>query len=56
MKYKSHLEVFVKEMNNFALKLNMKSTYFSNPHGLTHNQNLSTVSDLAILSAKCMEN
>ena len=29
------MEVFVKEMNNYAIKLNMKNTYFFNPHGLT---------------------
>ncbi len=43
-------------MNNYAQKLNMNHTSFSNPHGLTHNQNLSSVYDLAILSAKAMQN
>jgi D-alanyl-D-alanine carboxypeptidase len=37
-------------MNNYAQKFNMDRTSFSNPHGLTHNQNLSSVMDLAILS------
>jgi len=35
LKYKSHMEVFVKEMNNYATRLNLKSTSFYNPHGLT---------------------
>jgi len=43
-------------MNTYAEKFNMKNTHFSNPHGLTSNQNISTVKDVSILSARAMKN
>ena len=43
-------------MNAYASKLGMNNTVFQNPHGLTHNQNLANVGDLAVLSARAMKN
>lgn len=31
------MEIFIREMNKYAMNFGMKNTYFSNPHGLTHN-------------------
>jgi D-alanyl-D-alanine carboxypeptidase len=41
--------VFVKEMNKLALKLGLKNTSFTNPHGLSEKSNKSTVRDLGKL-------
>ena len=49
---------FVEKMNDKANELNMKYSYFSNPHGLDEqdNGNLSCAYDMAILYSYCMEN
>ncbi len=41
---------FVDAMNAEAVGLGMTNTHFTNPHGLTHPEHQSTVSDLAILA------
>ena len=49
---------FVELMNEKAQKLNLKNTYFSNPHGLDENDggNISSAYDMAVLYAYCLEN
>ena len=50
------VEGFVKMMNDKALSLGLKSTHFTNPHGL-HNQNhFTSAYDLAYISATAMQN
>jgi D-alanyl-D-alanine carboxypeptidase len=51
-----YAKYFLKEMNEFAEKLHMTSTYFDSPHGLMNIQNYSTAHDMAKLSALCMKN
>lgn len=41
---------FVKEMNKLAFKLGLRSSQFSNPHGLASKSNKSTVDDLGRLA------
>ena len=43
---------FVLKMNQYAKKLNLKNTYFANPHGLPNKANLSTAYDIFILSSR----
>ncbi|KAL4500476.1 hypothetical protein ABPG72_003427 [Tetrahymena utriculariae] len=50
LKVKNPITYFIKEMNNFAEKLNMQDTYFTNPHGLMHKKNKSTSYDIGLLS------
>lgn len=49
---------FVELMNQKVKQLNLKNTYFSNPHGLDEqdNGNISTAYDMAIIYSYCMEN
>jgi len=42
-------QVFIREMNKLALKLGLKSTNFTNPHGLSEKGNKSTATDLGKL-------
>lgn len=49
------MQEFVKEMNKLALKLNLKTTCFTNPHGLSEKGNKSTVSDLGKLAFHALE-
>ena len=52
------VERFVDLMNDKASFLNLKNTYFSNPHGLDEidNGNISTAYDMAIIYSYCMKN
>lgn len=50
------VENFVKMMNGKAKELGMKSTNFTNPHGLTNGSHKSSAKDLAILSRYAMKN
>lgn len=43
-------------MNATAQKLHMKTTKYSNPHGLADRSNHSTASELAFLSSFAMKN
>ena len=43
-------------MNNYCALFGLMQTYFDSPHGLQNIENLSTASDLAKLSAICMQN
>lgn len=43
-------------MNKFANFLNLKNTYFSNPHGLPDRRNRSTSNDIAYLCYYSMKN
>ncbi len=43
---------FVVIMNEYAKKLDLKNTYFANPHGLPNRSNLSTAHDIFILSSR----
>ena len=45
-------KMFVNKMNEFAKKLDLKNTYFANPHGLPNRANLSTAYDIFKLSSK----
>ena len=49
-KLKLYTENFVRYMNQVGKELNMKNTYFVNPHGLDSKEAYSTVEDLAILT------
>jgi D-alanyl-D-alanine carboxypeptidase (penicillin-binding protein 5/6) len=51
-----NIERFVKEMNKVAFKLGLKSTSFSNPHGLASKSNKSTSSDLGKLAYHLVQN
>lgn len=46
----SSFKGFIAEMNRTAVKLGMKNTVFSNPHGLPHEEHLSSATDLLILT------
>lgn len=51
------VENFVSKMNEYAKKLNMKNTVFSNPSGLDSiNENYSTSYDMALLMSYCYKN
>lgn len=52
------IENFVDLMNKKADELNLKNTYFSNPHGLDEedNGNISTAHDMAMLYSYCLKN
>ena len=52
------IDKFVCLMNDKATELNLKNTYFSNPHGLDEqdNGNVSTAYDMAIIYSYCMQN
>lgn len=52
------LEDFVSLMNQKAEELNMKNSYFSNPHGLDEEDsgNISSAYDMAILYSYCLKN
>jgi serine-type D-Ala-D-Ala carboxypeptidase (penicillin-binding protein 5/6) len=47
---------FIKYMNYYARELNLLSTYYDSPHGLSNPHNYSTANDQAVLSLICMEN
>ena len=49
-KLKLYTDNFVRYMNLIAKELNMKNTYFVNPHGLDAKEAYSSVEDLAILT------
>lgn len=49
------VEQFVAAMNVEAARLNMTSTKYENPHGLTTPDHLSTVRDLAVLARATLE-
>jgi D-alanyl-D-alanine carboxypeptidase len=48
--------VFVKEMNRVSSVFHLKSTKFSNPHGLSDKGNRSTSSDIASLAYNALKN
>lgn len=48
--YGKSTRLFIKEMNVTARKLCLKSTNFTNPHGLSDKGNHSTAFELALLS------
>ena len=52
------IDEFVCLMNKKAEKLNMKNSFFSNPHGLDEkdNGNISTAFDMALLYSYCLQN
>jgi serine-type D-Ala-D-Ala carboxypeptidase (penicillin-binding protein 5/6) len=47
---------FLKEMNLLAKKIGMQLSVFDSPHGLANSVNVSTASEMAILSHNCMQN
>ncbi|MBQ9265421.1 MAG: D-alanyl-D-alanine carboxypeptidase [Clostridia bacterium] len=47
---------FVKQMNERAEQLGMRSSHFANPHGLDEEGHYSTAEDMARLMARCMQN
>jgi D-alanyl-D-alanine carboxypeptidase len=47
---------FLREMNRVARKIEMISSNFANPHGLSNNNNYSTAQDLAKLCTYAMRN
>ena len=49
------MKFFITEMNKNASRLGMKRTCYSNPHGLSDNNNKSTVQDLGILTFHAMK-
>ncbi len=50
MEDKQSYEYFISRMNETANKLGMVGTHYVNPHGLTHEEHLSTAADLARLA------
>ena len=50
------IENFVSEMNDYAQKLNMSSTFYANPTGLDEPLAKTTASDVALLSFKAAKN
>lgn len=46
---------FIARMNSTASELGMKQTHYVNPHGLTHEEHLSTASDLARLARAALD-
>ena len=51
-----YAKYFLKEMNIYCLRYGLSQTQFDSPHGLQNIENLSTASDMAKLSAICMQN
>lgn len=49
-------EMFVAAMNAEAVRLGMSATHYTNPHGLTHENHLSTAADLAVLAGTALQN
>ncbi|CAD8081291.1 unnamed protein product [Paramecium sonneborni] len=47
---------FIDEMNNFAKELGLKSTQYTNPHGLYQKYNYSSALDIAILTQRALQN
>ncbi|MBO4418884.1 MAG: D-alanyl-D-alanine carboxypeptidase [Oscillospiraceae bacterium] len=47
---------FVEQMNETARALGLQNTHYANPHGLDSEGNYSTARDLALLTAKALEN
>ena len=58
MSISNSVEEFVLLMNKKAEELNLKNTFFSNPHGLDEedNGNISSAYDMALLYSYCMKN
>ena len=58
MSISNSVEEFVLLMNKKAEELNLKNTFFSNPHGLDEedNGNISTAHDMAMLYSYCLKN
>lgn len=48
--------LFVREMNVQAKRYFLKSTFFTNPHGLSDKANHSTANELAIISSHLLKN
>ena len=43
-------------MNRIAKELNLKDSFFANPHGLANKFNKSTASDIAVISKEALKN
>lgn len=50
------METFVNMMNDKAKELNLNNTHFENPHGLDAENHYTSAYDLAVVTAKAMEN
>lgn len=50
-----NVRFFLREMNVVGGKLGMGNTVFDSPHGLANSVNVSTASEMAILSYHCMQ-
>ncbi|MCR4621369.1 MAG: D-alanyl-D-alanine carboxypeptidase [Clostridiales bacterium] len=50
------VKAFVEDMNTKAEELGLKSTHFTNPHGLHSQQHYTTCRDMAELTRYCLEN
>ena len=53
---KSSTSLFVKKMNNMCHKMHLKSTCYTNPHGLADKANHSTAYELACVANYAMKN
>ena len=49
------VETFVTIMNERAFELGLENTYFSNPHGLSHENHKTTALELALITATAFE-
>jgi len=47
---------FLEEMNKTAEELNLKSSFYDSPHGLSNSNNRSSALDVAKLSGHAMKN
>lgn len=52
--YAGSIEDFMNQMNRFLFKTGLKSTHFSNPHGLHSDDHYSTAYDLALLAQRAL--
>jgi D-alanyl-D-alanine carboxypeptidase len=50
------MNAFLMKMNKNAKELQMKASFFGNPHGLPNFRNTSNPYDVALLIAKCLKN
>lgn len=49
------LSIFIKEMNHTSRKMGLKSTWFTNPHGLSDPGSYSTAADVGKMAAHAMK-
>ena len=46
---------FIKNLNEYILSIGCENTHFCNPHGLHHEEHVSTASDLALITKRALQ-